>query len=76
MAVARFGAATPRPGRKRAARSSRSSAAEQQEAERRVSAAIAAGLDKSAPLKEFYGKIKAGAATVQMTRLGQRDARR
>jgi TRAP-type C4-dicarboxylate transport system substrate-binding protein len=41
------------------------SPAEQQEAERRVSAAIVPVLDKSAPLKEFYNKIKAGAATVQ-----------
>jgi TRAP-type transport system periplasmic protein len=40
------------------------SAAEQQEAERRASAAIQPILDKSAPLKEFYNKIKAGAATV------------
>jgi TRAP-type C4-dicarboxylate transport system substrate-binding protein len=38
---------------------------EQQEAERRVTAAIQPVLDKSAPLKEFYNKIKAGAATVQ-----------
>ncbi len=41
------------------------SPAEQEEAERRVTAAIQPVLDKSAPLKEFYGKIKAGAATVQ-----------
>ena len=41
------------------------SPAEQQEAERRVTAAIQPVLDKSAPLKEFYNKIKAGAATVQ-----------
>lgn len=41
------------------------SPAEQQEAEKRVSAAIQPVLDKSAPLKEFYGKIKAAAATVQ-----------
>jgi TRAP-type C4-dicarboxylate transport system substrate-binding protein len=40
------------------------SAAEQVDAEKRVSAAIEPVLDKSAPLKEFYGKIKAGAATV------------
>ena len=40
------------------------SAAEQAEAEKRVTAAIQPVLDKSAPLKEFYGKIKAGAATV------------
>jgi TRAP-type transport system periplasmic protein len=38
---------------------------EQQEAEGRVTKAIQPVLDKSAPLKEFYGKIKAGAATVQ-----------
>ena len=41
------------------------SPAEQAEAEKRASAAIQPVLDKSAPLKEFYGKIKAGAATVQ-----------
>ena len=41
------------------------SPAEQQEAERRVTAAIQPVLDKSAPLKEFYNKVKAGAATVQ-----------
>lgn len=41
------------------------SPAEQQEAEKRASAAIQPVLDKSAPLKEFYGKIKAAAATVQ-----------
>jgi TRAP-type C4-dicarboxylate transport system substrate-binding protein len=41
------------------------SAAEQAEAEKRASAAILPVLDKNAPLKEFYGKIKAGAATVQ-----------
>jgi TRAP-type C4-dicarboxylate transport system substrate-binding protein len=40
------------------------SGAEQAEAARRVAAAIAPILDKSAPLKEFYNKIKAGAATV------------
>ena len=40
------------------------SAAEQAEAEKRVEAAIQPVLDKSPPLKEFYGKIKAGAATV------------
>lgn len=39
-------------------------AAEQTEAEKRVTAAIQPVLDKSPPLKEFYGKIKAGAATV------------
>ena len=38
---------------------------EQKEAESKVSNAIVPVLDKSAPLKEFYGKIKAGAATVQ-----------
>jgi TRAP-type C4-dicarboxylate transport system substrate-binding protein len=38
---------------------------EQAEAERRVSAAILPVLDKSAPLKEFYNKIKAASATVQ-----------
>ena len=41
------------------------SPAEQQEARQRLSAAIVPVLDKSAPLKEFYSKIKAGAATVQ-----------
>jgi hypothetical protein len=41
------------------------SPAEQQEAEKRASAAIQPVLDKSAPLKEFYNKIKAAAATVQ-----------
>ena len=41
------------------------SPAEQQEAERRVSAAVQPVVDKSAPMKEFYNKIKAGAATVQ-----------
>ncbi len=41
------------------------SPAEQQDAERRVSAAIQPVLDKSAPLKEFYNKIKAAAASVQ-----------
>jgi TRAP-type C4-dicarboxylate transport system substrate-binding protein len=41
------------------------SPAEQAEAEKRSSAAIQPVLDKSAPLKESYGKIKAGAATVQ-----------
>jgi TRAP-type C4-dicarboxylate transport system substrate-binding protein len=41
------------------------SPAEQQEAEKRASAAIQPVLDKSAPLKAFYDKIKAAAATVQ-----------
>jgi TRAP-type C4-dicarboxylate transport system substrate-binding protein len=41
------------------------SPAEQQEAERRASAAIQPVLDKSAPLKEFYNKIKAAAATAK-----------
>ena len=41
------------------------SPAEQQDAERRVSAAIVPVLDKSAPLKEFYNKVKAAAATAQ-----------
>ena len=41
------------------------SSAEQEEAVKRVSAAILPVIDKSAPLKEFYNKIKAGAATVQ-----------
>jgi C4-dicarboxylate-binding protein DctP len=40
-------------------------AGEQQEAVRRVTAAIQPILDKSAPLKEFYNKVKAGAATVK-----------
>jgi TRAP-type C4-dicarboxylate transport system substrate-binding protein len=40
------------------------SAAEQAEAEKRVAAAIQPILDKNPPLKEFYNKIKAGAATV------------
>jgi TRAP-type C4-dicarboxylate transport system substrate-binding protein len=53
-------AAWQKAGGKRAALS----AAEQAEAEKRVTAAIQPVLDKSAPLKEFYGKIKAGAATV------------
>jgi len=38
---------------------------EQQEAEERVTKAIQPVLDKSAPLKAFYEKIKAGSATVQ-----------
>jgi TRAP-type C4-dicarboxylate transport system substrate-binding protein len=38
---------------------------EQAEAERRASAAIVTVIDKSAPLKDFYNKIKAAAATVQ-----------
>jgi TRAP-type C4-dicarboxylate transport system substrate-binding protein len=41
------------------------SSAEQEEAVKRVSAAILPVIDKSAPLKEFYNEIKAGAATVQ-----------
>lgn len=41
------------------------SAAEQADAEKRVTAAIQPVLDKSAPLKEFYGKIKAGADSVK-----------
>ncbi len=41
------------------------SPAEQQEAEQRASAAIQPVLAKSAPLKAFYDKIKAAAATVQ-----------
>lgn len=41
------------------------SSAEQEEAVKRVSAAILSVIDKSAPLKEFYNEIKAGAATVQ-----------
>jgi C4-dicarboxylate-binding protein DctP len=41
------------------------SAAEQEEAEQRLNAAVQPILDKNAPLKEFYNKIKAGAATVQ-----------
>jgi TRAP-type C4-dicarboxylate transport system substrate-binding protein len=41
------------------------SQAEQQEAERRVSAAIQPVVDKSVAMKEFYNKIKAAAATVQ-----------
>ena len=41
------------------------SPAEQAEAEKRSTAAIAPVLDKYPPLKELYGKIKAGAATVQ-----------
>jgi hypothetical protein len=40
------------------------SPAEQQEAVRRVSAAVQPILDKNAPLKEFYTKIKVGADTV------------
>jgi len=40
------------------------SPAEQEEAVRRVTAAIQPILDTNAPLKEFYGKVKAGAATV------------
>lgn len=38
--------------------------AEQAEAVKRVTDAIQPILDKNAPLKEFYGKIRAGAATV------------
>ncbi|HEX2338623.1 MAG TPA: TRAP transporter substrate-binding protein DctP, partial [Hyphomicrobiaceae bacterium] len=41
------------------------SPAEQQEAERRVTAAIQPILDKNAPLKEFYNKLKAAAASVE-----------
>jgi TRAP-type C4-dicarboxylate transport system substrate-binding protein len=41
------------------------SPAEQQEAEKRVSTAIEPVLEKSAPLKEFYNKVKAAAATAQ-----------
>src|SRR5262245_22842860 len=41
------------------------SPAEQAEAEKRSAAAILPVLDKNPPLKELYGKIKAGAATVQ-----------
>jgi TRAP-type transport system periplasmic protein len=41
------------------------SPAEQAEAEKRSGAAILPVLDKNAPLKDLYGKIKAGAATVQ-----------
>jgi TRAP-type C4-dicarboxylate transport system substrate-binding protein len=41
------------------------SPAEQQEAERRATAAIQPVLDKSAPLKEFYNKVKAAAATAK-----------
>ena len=40
------------------------SPAEQQEAVRRVSAAVQPILDKNAPLKEFYTKIRAGVDTV------------
>jgi TRAP-type C4-dicarboxylate transport system substrate-binding protein len=40
------------------------SAAEQTEAVKRVTGAIQPILDKNAPLKEFYNKVKAGAATV------------
>ena len=40
------------------------SAAEQAEAIKRVNDAIQPILEKNAPLKEFYGKVKAGAATV------------
>jgi TRAP-type transport system periplasmic protein len=40
------------------------SSQEQDEAVRRVSAAVQPILDKNAPLKEFYTKIKTGAATV------------
>jgi TRAP-type C4-dicarboxylate transport system substrate-binding protein len=41
------------------------SSAEQQEAERRVAAAVQPILAKNAPLKAFYDKVKAGADTVK-----------
>jgi TRAP-type C4-dicarboxylate transport system substrate-binding protein len=41
------------------------SAPEQADAVARVTKAIQPILDKSAPLKEFYNKVKAGAATVK-----------